>query len=403
MGERSKVVVLMDPARHNAREAARGFFEIAGREESWLVSLATSPADCRAILEAGPDPDALVDLVSTVVAADVKAPPRVPLLSVSHTECDSPYAVTLDDEATGRLAARYFLERGYRMFVWIGYDGAPYAARRREGFRQEVEAAGCACAVVPSAVRPDTGPLPDPERLEQLVASARHTPVAAFCHGDMTGRRFLLWCVEHGVAVPSDVAVLAVNDDELLCESIRPALSSIRLPWREAGLRVAEALAVWLGSGRLRQGPLVLGPTSVTTRQSTSALAVGDPLFRSIYARFQEQACTGASVADIVQAVGTSRRTAERLFRSHLHLTPRDVLVQTRIRRAKELLRTTRDPIGGVSMRCGFAPDRFASAFRAEVGCTPSEYRAAASEQAGRDDSPPSPLPKKGPAGRRGP
>jgi LacI family transcriptional regulator len=369
------VLLVLDNSRRIAHEAARGFFSIAQARADWLVEIAgVDSTSLDAALRAGV-PEAVVILLCERPFGSSSAPRNVPVFAVSHSQVRDQFSITIDDRAAGRLAGEFFVDRGYRSFAWIGTANAPYARARLQGFCRPIEERNLRCVVLPTEGLPAAGTLPAEESLLDLAEAARQTPLAVFCHGDTTGRRFLLWCASHEVAVPSDVAVLSINNDPLICESLRPALSSVQLPWHEAGIRVAEALERHFDDGRTAERSVVLHPSRVVARQSTHALAVGDHFFRSAYSLVQETACTDATVQSLARRLGTSRRTLERLFRRYLHATPKQVMLHARIVRAKELLRATRWAVSAVAEECGIAPERFARVFRGEVGYSPTEYR----------------------------
>ena len=65
-----------------------------------------------------------------------------------------------------------------------------------------------------------------------------------------------------------------------------------------------------------------------------------------------------------------------RCFRRMMDLTPKEYLRQHRIRHAVQLLENTDKSITRIGEECGFEDmSYFARVFRAEKGCTPSEYR----------------------------
>jgi AraC-like DNA-binding protein len=83
------------------------------------------------------------------------------------------------------------------------------------------------------------------------------------------------------------------------------------------------------------------------------------------------------TVADLARAARMSVRSLQEGFRRHVGCTPMAYLQQTRLARAHEALREA-DPavvtVAAVAHRCGFAHlGRFASAYRARFGVSPSE------------------------------
>ena len=137
--------------------------------------------------------------------------------------------VRCDSRAIGAMAARHYLECGYRAFAWVGESGGyRWSADRREGFEEALAEAGFGCAAFEwTAATADATRLRRRRRLEQFLRSLA-TPVAVFAANDATARVVLNLCVGAQLRVPEQVAVLGVDDDRLLCESTVPALSSIR-------------------------------------------------------------------------------------------------------------------------------------------------------------------------------
>ena len=68
----------------------------------------------------------------------------------------------------------------------------------------------------------------------------KHT--AVFAAYDICARQVLDACMEAGLDVPEDIAILSVDNDELLCETATPTLSSISMSTEQAGFKAAEPL-----------------------------------------------------------------------------------------------------------------------------------------------------------------
>ncbi len=82
------------------------------------------------------------------------------------------------------------------------------------------------------------------------------------------------------------------------------------------------------------------------------------------------------NLASVALQLGTSERQTSRLFRTELATTFRQYMSELRLRRAKELLRTTDRPVIEVAAETGWRSlGHFTSTFRRRVGLTPSAYR----------------------------
>ena len=82
------------------------------------------------------------------------------------------------------------------------------------------------------------------------------------------------------------------------------------------------------------------------------------------------------SLDEIAAAAHLSRRQIERLFKRHLQCAPKKYYLQTRLRRARELLLQTSMSVLDISTACGFrSAQHFSKCYRAHYGQPPSAER----------------------------
>jgi transcriptional regulator GlxA family with amidase domain len=76
-----------------------------------------------------------------------------------------------------------------------------------------------------------------------------------------------------------------------------------------------------------------------------------------------------------------------RLFKRETGVTPYRFLIQTRIRRAIDLLRDTSRPVTEIAFTVGFTDlSNFINAFRREIGVSPGRYRQSGLSRARKTD-----------------
>ncbi|HEY1725091.1 MAG TPA: GlxA family transcriptional regulator [Steroidobacteraceae bacterium] len=89
------------------------------------------------------------------------------------------------------------------------------------------------------------------------------------------------------------------------------------------------------------------------------------------------------SLEQIAAAARLSRRQIERLFKRHLECAPKKYYLQTRLRRARELLLQTSMSVLDISTACGFrSAQHFSKCYRAHYGQPPSAERESGHERA---------------------
>jgi len=269
--------------------------------------------------------------------------------------------VTPDDQAVGRLAGEYLLGQHHTRLAFLGPDAA-FAKHRLEGFAAVLRQAHLEPAVFHDRL--------DPHWLATVAK-----PAAVFAANDVNGQLAINQCRAAGLEVPDEVAVVGVDNDDLLCETTDPPLSSFTLPHHRCG-HEAAALLYRMIAGESVPPRTIFPPGPLVVRRSSDMLAVADPLVRRALDIIRETLSEPTDVAELARAVGTSRRTLESRFRKHLGRTPLAMLHHYRLDRAARLLLETDWPLAKIADQCGYtAVPRLIEAFRRRFGQSPTDYR----------------------------
>jgi LacI family transcriptional regulator len=279
------------------------------------------------------------------------------------------------DGAIGRMAAEHLLERGYQSFGCCGFSQEHWSHRRRNGFEREVAHAGFECSVYES---PRAGLKVWKEDQTKLVEWLRALPkpVGIFATNDMRGQHVLDACARQNIAVPEQVAVIGVDNDEVLCNLCNPPLSSI-IPDPES---IGYVAAEWLDRMMQGEAPAIstkeIAPQGIAIRQSSDAFAVADPVLANALRFIRERACEGLTVQELLEHLCVSRSWLERNFRKVMNRSPQAAIRLAQIKRCKELLRTTSLPLEKIARLTGFEhPEYMSVVFKRETGDTPGQYR----------------------------
>jgi LacI family transcriptional regulator len=205
----------------------------------------------------------------SVVLPDAAA--RVPTVLVNCFVPHDPVPAILPDEVRGgRESTQALLDLGHRDIAYLTGKPSQWATKARlRGFGEALRAAGlnpAEHAVLPGNYHADSGH----ELVRTLLRQRRHPPTAIMCGNDRMAVGALLALLEAGLRVPEDVSVMGYDDQFQLAAEIRPALSTVRLPYDAMGRLAAEHLAVG-GPASATGRTLVHCP--VVLRDSTAAPA----------------------------------------------------------------------------------------------------------------------------------
>ncbi len=303
---------------------------------------------------------------------------RVPVVDLNdlHDNLELPW-VGSDHAGIGRLGAAHLLERGYQHFAFAGFSGELWATQRRDGFRAAIEAKGFRLSVYESPWHGPDAPRWDKD-LDDITRwlGLLPQPLALMTCNDVRGLHVLDACARLGIMVPEQVAVVGVDNEEILCELCAPSLSSVKPDPERIGYEAAELLDSLMAGKPVRSRRIAIEPTRVVTRRSTEALALEDNVVAAAMRFIREQAVFGCSVADVLKHVRVSRSVLERRFRQHLKRSPQSEIRAVKLSRVKQLLTETDFTLERIAELSGFEHAEYLSVvFKQTCGLPPGMYR----------------------------
>ena len=287
--------------------------------------------------------------------------------------------VQIDDAAVGRMAVDHFLERGLRHFGYFNYANPWWVESHRRKYCEALKAHGHDCHIYRAPPSPDRIRAIWRESQRPLVMQWLRSlprPIGVYTGGDLHSARLLEICLEIKIAVPEDVAILGNYNDVVICETVRPTLSSIDLDNRRVGYESARLLDRLMAGKKPPKDILYLPPSHVVVRQSTDLMVIEDADVVQAMQFIRDFACTGIDVDRVAEAVGLSRSVLQRRFQRHLGRTPKEEIMRTRIKHATMLLENMDKTSESIAHKSGFSSlNYFKKAFRREVGMTPGAFR----------------------------
>ncbi len=298
-----------------------------------------------------------------------------PVINVSDAIPGLPFPlVTHDPRATAALAVSHGLDRGFRRFAYCGFDEHGYSRARGDALAQICHEQGLPCARYQDIRARRRSLSGERRRLSRWVRSLDES-VLVVCCNDIRAQQVVDACRADGLAIPDWVAVIGIDDDEVVCTACPVEVSSIDVGAEGIGFRAAERLAAILSGTADSGDDERIPPGGVVPRASTDILVVDDPTVRAAL-RVIRVATPPSTVQEVLDQVPVSRRALEQAFRVCLGRSPLQEINAVRLSRARELLGSTDLPVYAVATRAGYPnANHFATAFRTSEGLSPSTWR----------------------------
>lgn len=284
--------------------------------------------------------------------------------------------IATDNQTIGIMGAEHLLDRGFRRFAYCGFDDLYWSAERGEAFvkRLKQESFDVFLYQMPKAKSQRAWNKEIAYMASWLESLPK--PIGVMACVDDRSQHVLQACKMAALDVPTEIAILGVDNDELVCQLANPQLSSIALAAERAGYEAAELLDR-LMAGEEMSGRIVLtSPTHVVRRQSTDVMAMEDRMVAKAIHYIHSHASEPIQVADVVAAVPISRRALQKRFQTTMGRTILDEIRHTRVELVAKMLTDTNLPIAQIALACGYPGiDHIARSFRMIKRMSPLAYR----------------------------
>ena len=277
---------------------------------------------------------------------------------------------------TGKLGAEYFLKKGFKNFAFYGFNNIVWSRERAQGFEERVQEAGYNVHSY-QAKDEDSADLwyYKPSALSEWLKSLPK-PVALMTCDDNQGHHVTEAARHAGIRIPDEVAVLGVDNDEMVCDLSDPALSSIELDTEKGGYEAARLMEKMIKSKKICLGDIVVKPTQVVTRHSTDVFASKDKYVVNALKYIHGNLDKNLKVDQVLREVPLSRRSLEKRFMLTTGYPVYEYIYNQRIEKFTQKLLETDMTIFEIALDLGLSDSKnIARQFKQIKGVTPMEYR----------------------------
>ena len=260
-------------------------------------------------------------------------------------------------------------------FAFIGDPALPFWSVERGDFFKRIVLRD----VPDSAFFEYSGPDPSTMRGRRAMMKWLGTlprPCGCFLAADHLAASFYAAAQDARLAIGSDLPTVGVDDDERICLSLKPTLTSVHPDFFLSGSNGIKILETRLRNPDLPPQSRLYGALDTTRRASTNP-SYRDARVTKGMAFITVNACSKVAVVDVAAEMGCCGRLAESLFHKHTGASILDAIRKTRLEKAFSLLKNPRIPIDAIPFQCGYeaSPAYLKTYFKRVTGLTMREWR----------------------------
>jgi LacI family transcriptional regulator len=277
---------------------------------------------------------------------------------------------------TGQLGADYFLKKGFTNFAFYGFGDIVWSRERAEGFEERLKSTGHQVHYFEHKKARSTELwYYKPSSLSRWLKSLPK-PIGLMACDDNQGQHITEACRYLGIRIPEEVAVLGVDNDEMICDLSDPPLSSIALDVEKGGYDTARLLDHMIRNGITESHDIIVKPTQVITRHSTDIYATNDDHIATSLKFIHQNIDKNLHVDEVVKQVPLSRRALEKRFLEITGYPVYKYIFNLRIEKFTQKLLDTDMSVFEIALDMGLTDSKnIARQFRQVKGCSPSVYR----------------------------
>ena len=364
------------------RDILFGISGYAKRNAFWNIVIANGERDQDpSSLPKSERPDGII---TTQPLAPALADSKIPLVVVGARDawlgrrtCNLAF-VRNDDRKIGLAAAKKFLSS--RLFASFGFVGSYVrnycSILREEGFRARL-GANRDIRSYPQNELVDGSPA-DIAALGRWLESLPK-PAAVMAVHDLRAAHVISAANDRGIAIPKELSIIGVDNDELLCEFANPPLTSIAPDHIHEGELAAEVLHSLLNGKTVSKSSSTHKSCrfEIVERDTTSSATPSGNLAKEAMAFIRQNFKSGIRAEDVIRSVpGRSRRLVDARFREMYGCSLHEAILRIRYAELKRRLVRSKAPIGELMESCGFSDLSNAKRlFKSRFGMSMREWR----------------------------
>lgn len=385
-----KILVAIPTNGPDGRLRVAGVLKYANTRTNWDLRIVSSrtaftDAEVRELLVGGLDGCILAAYTPAVEEILKKRIPTILALENMHEqigERPNCLSVLMDNHEIGRLAAEHFKSLGrFASYAFIpAPPKIPWSLERKAAFFENADKRSEFFEFPESEFEMVnmTGEAGIQVRTEELVDFLKSLPrpAAVFAANDLLAVHVVKACRAAHIKVPTSLAVIGCDNDELLCQGEKPALTSILPGFEKAGFASARALDSLICGKRPGAHELRIPGATIVPRASTTTLPPAVAVVNAAMDYIRKHATEGISTSDVIEQLHISRSLLGLRFRQLRNESVMDAILGIRLAAVRDCIEKTDRKFLTIGAECGFRnPDYLKRLFRKRFGMSMRTWR----------------------------
>ena len=385
-----KILVAIPTNGPDGRLRVAGVLKYANTRTNWDLRIVSSrtaftDAEVRELLVGGLDGCILAAYTPAVEEILKKRIPTILALENMHQQIGKRpncLSVLMDNHEIGRLAAEHFKSLGrFASYAFIpAPPKIPWSMERKSAFFENAPKNAQLIEYPESEFDMDnmTGEAGIQMHVDELIGFLQRLPrpAAVFAANDILAVQVARACHEAHIRIPSELALVGCDNDELLCEGMRPTIASILPGFEKAGFAAAKALASMMHGQKPAESVMRIPGALLIQRSSTSNLPPAVAVVNAAMDYIKAHALEGISTADVIAKLHVSRALLNLRFRQLRNESVMDAILGIRLAAVRDRIEKTDRKFLTIGAECGFRnPDYLKRLFRKRFGMSMRAWR----------------------------
>lgn len=287
--------------------------------------------------------------------------------------------IVTDNKKIARMAVEHFREHGHREVFALSTNGTKMYEERLQAFIHYMEADGGKVTVFKSAGRTESKIIEELHQLAQAQGrKIEELSVGFFAYQDTAAAEMISICLQNNLRVPENIAILGVDNDDLVNKGLTVELSSVDSDQEGLGIAAAKMLQELLESPTSYDTKTIVRhpPIGVVARLSTDCYAVQNPLVANALHWIKNHFYNGIQATDVADAMGVTQQGLQKAFASCYSKSPGQEIRCQRTQAVAHLLKFSTATLDDIAKNCGYySVNSLINSFRSEYNTTPGKYR----------------------------